>query len=439
MKRFQLNWVCALFAVVLAVSPVFAGGFSIYEQGGRAMGLAGAFAARADDASAMFYNPAGIAFLDGTHFYGGVTLILPTAKFAGITPYPGFGVQEETKDRVFTPPTFFITHRLGQKLGIGFGVYVPYGLGVEWDKRDEFTGRYISQNAELQSFYFAPEVAYQLTDKLAIAGGAQFVYSTVKLERALSQPFNGAVLDVATLELTGDNGGSFAFDFSAMYKATDKLQFGGVYRSKVTNDYTGDADFTQVSTGDATLDAIIAAGLPANSSGENLIGVATKIKFPWQAAAGVMFRATDKLILEFDLTRFGWSQFDELPFDFAAEEADGDVNTPENSIVVEDYDDVNQYRFGAEYLASPKLSLRAGYLYDTTPQPTKSLSVLLPDANRHDITVGFGYDTGKFTIDGAYMIILAKERSTEGLNLDNYNGTFNFGAQLYGLSLGYRL
>jgi long-chain fatty acid transport protein len=439
MKRFLSLWGQLLAGLLICSLPIYGGGFSIYEQGTRAMGFGGAFTASANDASAMFYNPAGIGFMSGTQFYVGATAIFPMAKFSGMPPYPGYGVTEETKDQVFLPPHFFITHALNDKWHIGFGVYTPYGLGVEWDNREQFTGRYISQNAELKAFYFAPELSYQVSEKLAIAAGVQWVYSTVKLERMLNQPFLSNVIDIATIDLEGDNGGSFAFDVSAMYKPTDKLQFGAIYRSKVTNDYDGDAEFKQILTGDPALDLIVKSGLPTNAEGENEIGVATKITLPWQFAGGVMFRATDKLSVEFNLMRFGWSTFDELPFDFESQKEAGDINTPENSVVREDYEDANQYRIGFEYQTTEKFTLRTGYIFDNTPQPVQSLSVLLPDADRHDITVGFGYRHGKLNIDAAAMFILTKERSTEGINADNYNGTFHFGAQLFGLSFGYSL
>jgi long-chain fatty acid transport protein len=439
MKRFLSLWGQVFAGILICTLPMLGGGFSIYEQGTRAMGFGGAFTASANDASAIFYNPAGIGFMSGTQFYVGATAIFPMARFSGMPPYPGYGIQEETKEQVFFPPHFFITHALNEKWHIGFGIYTPYGLGVEWDNRNKFTGRYISQNAELKAFYFAPELSYHFSEKFAIAAGVQMVYSTVKLERALSQPFLSNVLDVATLKLEGNNGNSFAFDVSAMYKPIERLQLGAVYRSKVSNDYEGDAEFKQISTGDPALDLVIKSGLPTNAEGENEIGVATKITFPWQFASGIMFRASDKLSVEFNFMRFGWSTFDELPFDFESQKEPGDLNTPENSVVREDYEDSNQYRIGFEYRTTDKLTLRTGYIFDNTPQPVQSLSVLLPDADRHDITVGFGYQYGKLNIDAAAMFILTKERSTEGLNADNYNGIFHFGAQLLGLSLGYSL
>src|SRR5262245_17985925 len=60
------------FAFLLLLIPVGAdvgwgSAFSIAEQGAKAPGMGTAFTSIADDGSAFYYNPAGIAFQSGTH------------------------------------------------------------------------------------------------------------------------------------------------------------------------------------------------------------------------------------------------------------------------------------------------------------------------------------------------------------------------------------
>ncbi len=73
----------ALLAVglVLSTGLVHAAGFSIYEAGSRATALGGAFTASADDGSAIFYNAAGLSFLEGKQFNVSLMPIMPSAKF----------------------------------------------------------------------------------------------------------------------------------------------------------------------------------------------------------------------------------------------------------------------------------------------------------------------------------------------------------------------
>ena len=87
--------------------------------------------------------------------------------------------------------------------------------------------------------------------------------------------------------------------------------------------------------------------------------------------------------------------------------------------------------------------MRAGYIYDKTPQPIESVSPLLPDDTRNDYTVGIGYKNGNFRVDGGYMYVDIGERTTVedgvGKNDNGFNGTYNSNANLYFISFGYSI
>ncbi len=61
---------------------------------------------------------------------------------------------------------------------------------------------------------------------------------------------------------------------------------------------------------------------------------------------------------------------------------------------------------------------------------------MLPDAARNSIQLGVGYKIGDVRIDAAYMWLKMVERTTS-TNHNNFNGTYNSGANLFGLSVGY--
>jgi long-chain fatty acid transport protein len=79
----MLGFVGALVFLFSSLSLVYASGFTIYEQGVRALGRGGAFAATADDPTAIFFNPAGIGQLKGTHFTSGLSAIEPALQGHG--------------------------------------------------------------------------------------------------------------------------------------------------------------------------------------------------------------------------------------------------------------------------------------------------------------------------------------------------------------------
>ena len=117
----------AFLAPCLLPGPVLASGFSIYEQGGRGMGFAGAYAALSDDPSAIFHNAAGIAFLKGKQVYIGGTLVAPKSTFTGDDPFPGAADREQQDAGVIPVPTLYYTQRLRDKLVVGLGIDSPFG------------------------------------------------------------------------------------------------------------------------------------------------------------------------------------------------------------------------------------------------------------------------------------------------------------------------
>ena len=90
---------------LVAAAPGHGAGFSIFEQGSKAMGMAGAFTAQADDPSALFHNAAGLAFQDKRGFQLGFTYItFAEAKFQGADPFPGSDARGEQKKLQQFPP-----------------------------------------------------------------------------------------------------------------------------------------------------------------------------------------------------------------------------------------------------------------------------------------------------------------------------------------------
>ena len=408
-------------------SLVYASGFLIYEHGARATGLAGTLAARGGDPSAMVYNPAGITMLTGTNLSLGTTLIFPSGTFAGANPFPGFGVTEDYKDRVFFPSNFYLTHQLSDKLIAGLAVFNPFGLETDWQDPETFSGRYISYKSALQSFYINPTLAYKLSPELSVAVGLQAVYAKVEINRYNGSTVNGRLYDTAKIKLEGSTGFNFGFNAGLRFQTTDKLSLGVAYRSEVENKLDdADATFTQIPIS-PSIDPVVKAALPKNQKAKS------SVTFPAILSLGVGYQLTEKLDVEFDAILTTWSAFDKLVIEF--DDPSLTSTTPEG------WEDVWSYRFGAQYQWNDRLALRAGYLRDMTPQPKASMSPLLPDANRHDVAFGFGYKlSNSLTLDLANMLVFFDERSTDGESYDviNYNGEYRVFAYLVGFNFSYK-
>ena len=137
MKNLLILCLIAVLSPFCFLTIALGNGFDIYEQSAKAVGMAGAFTAQADDPSAIFFNPAGITQLDGTQVSVGACLVMPTMQFQSngnviMGSYPGEAVK--IKDHTWVIPNTYVTHKVNDKVSIGIGSFAHFGLGVEWPK-----------------------------------------------------------------------------------------------------------------------------------------------------------------------------------------------------------------------------------------------------------------------------------------------------------------
>jgi len=416
--------------VALVASPAFAAGFSIFENGSKAMGMAGAFTAQADDPSAMFHNAAGLAFQHERAFQVGTTLITNSkGDFEGAPPFPGAGQNGEQDDTIFYPSHAYWVEPIGSNWTFGLGFNDPYGLGVKWKNPDDWAGRYISYDVSLRTFDLNPTIAWQASPSFGIGFGVIGRWSDLELNRRIPflNPFTQQVQDIGDAQLSSDLDSGYGWNAGILHKATPRFSWGLSYRSKIKVDYGGDGRFTQISTGIAALDGAISAQIPFDQN----LPIKTSIEFPDQASLGLAYQVSRNVLVETDFNWTGWSSFDELPIDFTQNDA-FDSSVPQR------YEDANNYRAGLRWTTSPQSQWRFGYVYDESPQPEASVSALLPDANRNGVTIGYGY-TGGLDFDVAFMYLKFDERTRneDFPDGDVFHGTFNTTAYLLGLTLGF--
>ncbi len=407
--------------------PALAAGFSIFEQGAKASGMAGAFVATADDPSAIFYNPAGIAQQRELSVLTGATFINFTSEFTG-DPNSVYTAGAEGKyDRhTFVPPNAYGIVPIGNNLTFGVGLFAAWGLRTDW--KDPWVGRAISRDADLKTVSVQPTIAWQTADgRLAVGGGVEYRRARVFLNANTLRlnPFTNRIIDVANTRLASEYGHDLGWNVGVLFKASDRLRFGASYRTDMDIDLEGDADITQIPSGNAQLDAIIATQLPPDQP------ISTTLPFPAVAAIGVAFSPNDRVDIEFDVTHMTWSRFEALTVEFET--------TPQAGFTREqNWNDSSAYRLGANIEATPEWDVRLGALYDENPQPVEAVTPLLPDADRIGITFGAGWHRGPWIVDGSAFVLHFNDRHTEGRNPDGFEGTYETGAVLWSINFGYR-
>lgn len=427
-------------------------GFKVSEQGAKAMAMGNAFAARADDPSALFFNPAGIAFLQGSQVNLGALLAMaPRTEFTGTTPLSGTAplgtgttaVMERSKRDIVIVPTFYASYSLATvPLSVGLGLNAIYPLSKGWDDSGVFRNQV--QTASIKPVNFQPTLAYRFDDqKLAVAAGVDVTYAVVSLQKSLYSPAIDptepappfGAYELGSLGVDGTATG-VGYNLGLLWKARPELSFGIAYRSKITLGIQGDANFLATTpTGMGAIGSSAAISPYTRASAAS--PASTTVTLPDTLDLAVAWRPSDRLTLEFDATRTGWSSFEKLLINFDAPEfaAFNDKPDPRN------WRDVWAYKFGAEYALNPAFSLRAGYSFDDSPVPDATVDPLLPDADRHSFAVGAGIHSARGTIDLAYMWVHFVDRSVHNQDMTTLrgaNGTFRSYVYLFAANLNLR-
>src|SRR6266700_7221471 len=172
-----------VFAPTALVQTAWGSAFFIGELGARAQGMGGAFTAVADDPSAIFFNPAGIAFQKGTQIQFDSLVVVGLFRFSPSSVPPGTVVPENgysgsIKPHFIPVASLYITKEISRKATLGFGVFTPFGLAANFTNFNDgdpantkFVGRFAGTRARLESFWFQPTFAYRISDRSSIAAG----------------------------------------------------------------------------------------------------------------------------------------------------------------------------------------------------------------------------------------------------------------------------
>jgi long-chain fatty acid transport protein len=381
MKRILLSF------VVLA-TPVIsqAAGFALIEQSGSGMGNAYAGAAAiAEDASTIFFNPAGMTYIQGTQAVGALHLIKPNAKFDNegsvrALPRPLGGEGGNAGDLAFVP-NFFFKMDLTDAVKVGLGVSAPFGLTTEYDK--DWLGRFQGIKSELKTININPAIAFKVNDQLSLGFGLSAMYAEAELTSAVNI---GAA--ERNLKIEGDDWG-FGFNLGAIYQATADTRFGVAYRSKVKQELEGKAksNFT---------------GLNAIPTRTLNTDITAETSLPESLSISAFSRLNDTWDLMGDVTWTRWSRFEELRI-----VRDNGTNstlglTPEN------WENTMRYSVGLNYRYSDAIKLRAGLAYDEEAISKEFRTVRIPGNDRKWLALGAGWQatpSTKFDIGYAHLFI----------------------------------
>ncbi len=405
-----------LVGLVAAVSAgrVESAGFALFEQSSKGNAVAGAFTATADDPSAMFYNPAGNAFIDRFTLEGGGFVILrPTAHLDGLNPFPGDGYSTNMKKELYAIGHGYGVLPLSDSVKLSAGFWTPNGLGVPWENPNAFAGRFLNQRVDLRQVAVSAQLAVKLSDFVAIGAGPEVRFTDVKLSRNLARfnPFTDRFVDVAHVSIVSE-GTPVKVGFAAglLVKPCDRLRFGISFHSHMDVDLEGPATFGQILTGSPQFDAAVAQGLPGKGTRAR-----TTIQFPSVTMFGVAYELTPRLTIEADGNYTTWKVFDQTVL-----QIDGQPDT----VLTHNFENTWAIRAGLTYKMGSRSWVAGGFVYDQTPQPDADAGPFLPDNNRTGGTIGAGIAVSKhFEFQFSSLFLWFHER-TITTSKDNFSATY---------------
>lgn len=389
-------------------SLALANGLNLNSLGTRALTMGGAFVGLADDFSAIYWNPAGIAQFDTKYFgfYG--TDIIPANTYKLVPNIPGIGeftlVDAETERRHYLSGLAAYYYPVSENVVAGLGVYVPSGLGASWNGADFANIANNNPSLEWRSkiglVTIAPALAFKVSDKIYVGASLNINYGIFDVAMHAGQteaPF--PVVDLLQYE-ESMRGWGYGATLGILVKPIDMLSLGATFRTSSTVKFSGDATITGMSDLGTALD------MDLNQTSE----LEREVTWPMWLAGGVAFKPMENLTLTADAQWTQWSKIDFIKTDYTDTywkimmSQSGDDERPMH------WNDALQIRFGAEYRINT-IAIRGGYYYDPSPAPDRTMNVLLPNYDFNVFTVGFGYALNGLQLDFGLEYFMAKERS----------------------------
>ncbi|MBN1638231.1 MAG: outer membrane protein transport protein [Ignavibacteriales bacterium] len=408
MKNTVKKFFCGSLLFFFFVANSFGNGISLNSVGARAFGMGGAFIAYSIDGSAIYWNPAGLSFQKSSvYLYG--TDIIPMASYK----FTAMGIDAKTKTNHYLTPGVFANYNLGN-ISLGLGVYVPAGLGAEWDGSDlkVFSGgNSLEWESKIGVISISPTISVKATEQLSFGMAVNIYYAMFDLSKPA-----GPVQFTETSDGLG-----FGFTFGSLFKISDDISLGATFKTKAEVTMKGDATSTVFFPG------------PTKSEFER------KVAWPMWVGGGVAVRPMDNLVLTLDAQWSQWSKSEDV---LTAKYTDPIWNTAMTTSggdkMTLHWKDCMQIRFGAEYWVSPDFAVRVGYYYDPAPAPDETVNILFPSSTNHVPTFGFTYKSDKFHIDVAGEYLIGGKRTITP-TLHNMPGEHQLNTLAFSIGVGYQL
>lgn len=382
----KLQVIPALVALAWGGSAL-AAGFQLQNQSGSGNGnaFAGA-AAAAEDASTIFFNPAGMSLLPrGHNISASATVQNRSIKFTdtgttntlGIFPLtPGNGGDA---GGVSVLPHGYWAYGVNANLSLGLGIGPTYGNKTEYDFNN-FVGRNSGYFFDMRQININPSIAYKINEKVSFGAGLNIAKNESHFRQGVARVSPG-FLPNNFLDLKASDW-AVGYNLGALFQLTPATRVGVSYRSELKFNLEGTQRYASPNVAMVNQD------------------VKAELKTPANFSLAVAHQANSKLELLADWTWTDWSVVKNL--DVKNKQTGTDLHR-----LSYNFKDSWRVGFGANYQLRDDLKLRFGVAYDKTPvQNDVDRTMTLPDADRTWLSVGAKYKLSKAaSVDVSYTHI----------------------------------
>jgi long-chain fatty acid transport protein len=464
--------VFAAFLVVLSTQAAWAGGFALSGIGSKAIGMGGAFRGLADDWSAAYWNPAGLTQIQKSELNGMVVGITPRPEFKPDIYYNGLDVGYRNGQTLYpNDKTNFIPDASGffkiptaKDIVLGLAVYVPYGLGSEWNLFNpvnmDLANAYpwYDHRAYLTVIDFHPTLAKAFMDgKLSLGVGVAMQRASITFTKTYLKPSGLPIPHenlVISSELKG-TGWGFGGNAGLLFKLSSVLQFGISGRTGNTIKLSGNANqelftFNNEYLKNALLSNVYTAAdsdriffLFASQNHTASPSAKADLKTPADIGFGLAVKPSGKLTITGDVAYTRWSSLEEIAVNLTG--TGPDRAPAENSVIMLNWKNTVRFSFGAEYWLSEPLAIRLGYYNDPSPIPDETFTPLIPDmGDKNSINIGAALRFSGAELSYNFEYLTFKDRTITALSdvngdgiFDNYPGTYKQKLYASHISLSY--
>jgi long-chain fatty acid transport protein len=379
--------------VLLSAASAQAGGFYLYEVGSPDVGLAAAgYAARAQDASTVFTNPAGMTRLDRPALLVGAQPMYlnleldPDANTSAVArTLPGGGTADDGDSNGWMPAGgLYYVHPISDKLALGLAVTGYFGLSLDY--QDDWVGRYYLREATLQAAAIQPAIAWRVNDWLSVGAGVAALYGVMEEKVAVNNILD--TLPDGELEVE-DEDWTVQYNLGLLLEPGKGTRFGLTYLSEADLDFEDRVEFSGLGPG---LQTILA------SRGLLDAKLDLGMTMPQAVMLSAYHECTDRLALMGNVGWQDWSQFGKV---------DVTVSSDTTTSLTTDFDfkDTWHAALGVQYRLSDPWLLTGGVAYDSSMLDEEDISPALPVGETWRFALGTGYDWSKdVTLGAAYAL-----------------------------------